>query len=63
MDCYQEMYYILFGKVTDVIGELQKAQQETEETFLSHNKEKSDNILHITRKGEGEDDSEKPPKK
>ena len=63
MDCYQEMYYKLFNKVTDVIGELKKVQQETEEIFISHESETPDNILHIPRKDDGDDPDKKPPKK
>ncbi len=36
MNTYKEMYYQLFNNVTDIIFELQRAQQETEELFLSH---------------------------
>ena len=62
MDCYREMYYKLFNKVTDVIDELKKVQQETEEMIISYSAEKPDNILHIPRKGEGDDPDKKPPK-
>lgn len=58
MDCYQEMYYKLFNKVTDVIDELKKVQQETEEIYASY--ENKTPLLHIPPKG-GED--KKPPKK
>ncbi|MDF2567611.1 MAG: hypothetical protein K0R90_1067 [Oscillospiraceae bacterium] len=40
MDGYKEMYYRLFGKITDIIKELQSVQQETEEIFLSQETEK-----------------------
>jgi hypothetical protein len=65
MDCYQKMYYKLFNKVTDVIGELQKVQRETEEMFLSFTTEKPDNILHLAPKEPPKDDGsgKKPPKK
>ena len=52
MDCYQKMYYKLFNTMTDVIKELQDAQKETEEMFLSH--KVPDNILHIPK----DDDTE-----
>lgn len=32
---YKEMYYALFNKITDVIEDLQKIQQLTEEMYLS----------------------------
>jgi hypothetical protein len=35
MDEYKKMYGMLFNKITDIIGELQAAQQEAEEMFLS----------------------------
>ena len=31
---YKEMYYALFNKITDVIEELQKIQQLTEEMYI-----------------------------
>lgn len=31
---YQQMYLKLFNKVTDVIGELQQVQRETEELYI-----------------------------
>lgn len=31
---YKKMYLKLFNKVTDVIGELQQVQQETEELYI-----------------------------
>ena len=61
MDCYREMYYQLFNKVTDVIEELQKVQQETEEMFASYESNPPDNILHIPPRGG--DDGGNPPKK
>lgn len=35
MENYKEMYYKLFNKITDVIGELQDIQKETEKIFIS----------------------------
>lgn len=35
MPDYKEMYFKLFNKVTDVIGELQQIQRETEELYIS----------------------------
>lgn len=35
MENYKEMYYKLFNKITDVIGELQNIQKETEEIFIT----------------------------
>ena len=46
MDCYQKMYYRLFNTITDVIKELEDAQKETEEMFLSH--QVPDNIIHLS---------------
>ncbi|MGI5985560.1 MAG: hypothetical protein ACOX7O_06865 [Oscillospiraceae bacterium] len=34
MPDYKKMYYVLFNKITDVIGELQVAQQRTEEMYI-----------------------------
>jgi len=39
MDLYKEMYDKLFNRITDVIRELQTAQRETEEMFLSQSPE------------------------
>ena len=39
MNQYQDMYYRLFNKMTDIIKELQQIQIETEELFLSQNQE------------------------
>ncbi len=36
MNAYEEMYYKLFNKLTDLICELQVVQQESEELFLSY---------------------------
>ena len=35
MDCYKEMYYRLFNKITDITRELQAIQTETEKIYLS----------------------------
>lgn len=35
MSDYKKMYYILFNKITDVIGELQSIQRQTEEIYIS----------------------------
>ena len=40
---YREMYITLFRRVTDAICLLQKAQQETEEIYISAGEENSDN--------------------
>ncbi len=32
---YKEMYFTLFNKISDVIEELKKVQQETEELYIS----------------------------
>lgn len=34
MPDYKKMYYVLFNKITDLIGELQVAQQQTEEMYI-----------------------------
>ena len=34
---YQKIYYELFNKVTDIIENLKKIQQEAEETFITSN--------------------------
>nr|WP_319487597.1 hypothetical protein [uncultured Caproiciproducens sp.] len=48
MDPYEEMYYDLFNKITDVIKELQTVQQESEELFLSRkSKENGQIIIHL----------------
>ena len=60
MDCYEEMYNKLFNKVTDVIEELKKVQQETEEIFATYKAETPDNILHIPNK-DGDGGPDKTP--
>lgn len=35
MPDYQKLYTTLFNRISDVIEELQKAQQETEEMYIS----------------------------
>ena len=35
MDDYRKMYFTLFNKITDVIGELEEAQQLAEEMYIS----------------------------
>ncbi len=35
MEDYKEMYYALFNKITDIIGELQEVQRKTEELLIS----------------------------
>ena len=35
MEDYKEMYYMLFNKITDIIGELQAIQIKTEELLIS----------------------------
>ena len=44
MDRYEEMYYKLFNKITDVIEELKEIQQETEELFAAYQGKPPDNI-------------------
>lgn len=34
MPNYKEMYYVLFNKITDIIGDLQEIQQQAEEIYL-----------------------------
>ena len=41
MPNYEKFYHLLFNKVTDVIEELQKVQQEAEEIYISENNNKS----------------------
>ena len=35
MNDYEEMYKALFNKITDVIEELKKVQQQTEEMYIN----------------------------
>jgi len=35
MPDYQKMYHVLFNKITDVIGELESIQRQTEEIYIS----------------------------
>lgn len=51
MDDYEEMYYVLFNKITDVIKELQTVQQESEELFLSR-KSKETGLIVIHPNGQ-----------
>ena len=37
MEDYKKMYYELFNKITDIIENLKKIQQESEETFITSN--------------------------
>ena len=39
MDKYEEMYKTLFNKITDVIEELKKVQQQVEEMYISNEEE------------------------
>lgn len=41
MPNYEKLYHLLFNKITDVIEELQKVQQEAEEIYISENNNKS----------------------
>ncbi len=40
MEDYKKMYYELFNKITDVIENLKKIQQEAEEIYLSADTDK-----------------------
>jgi hypothetical protein len=40
MPDYKKMYYELFNKITDVIENLKKIQQEAEESYMSDNEDK-----------------------
>lgn len=42
MNLYQEMYYRLFNRITDMIEELQAIQQEAEEMYISYMEEELD---------------------
>ena len=35
MEDYKKLYYELFNKITDIIEELEKIQQDTEERYIS----------------------------
>ena len=35
MEDYKKLYYELFNKITDIIEELKKIQQDTEERYIS----------------------------
>ena len=35
MEDYKKLYYELFNKITDIIEELEKIQQEAEERYIS----------------------------
>ena len=37
MEDYKKLYYELFNKITDIIEELKKIQQDAEERFISAN--------------------------
>lgn len=37
---YKEMYFTLFNKISDVIEELKKVQQETEEMYILSSEDK-----------------------
>ncbi|GEM_PF-2968056 len=54
MDEYNELYFTLFNTITGVIGELQTAQLETEELFISHGPERMPS-LSIIPKDKGAD--------
>ena len=51
MTDYRHMYYLLFNKITDVIGELQQVQKEAEELYLSA---EPPDLVDITKKGQPE---------
>ncbi len=40
MEDYKKMYYELFNKITDVIENLKRIQQEAEEIYLSADEDK-----------------------
>lgn len=46
MPNYKEMYYELFNKITDVIGELQEVQQKVEEMYMNSDEPK---IIELNR--------------
>ena len=39
MDVYKDMYFRLFNKVSDIIGELQAIQAETEEMYMARDED------------------------
>ena len=52
MNVYKQMYYRLFNRVSEIIRQLQAAQQETEEIFLNEdNREEAAKEKTHTEKG------------
>lgn len=49
MPDYQKLYTTLFNRVSDIIEELQKAQQETEEIYIYRKKKLKPAGLSIDR--------------
>lgn len=42
MDEYKSMYFAMFNKITDIIEELKKLQQDMEEKYISMPEEQQD---------------------
>ncbi len=50
MEDYKEMYTVLFNRITDIIDEMQTAQIEAEDIYLSW--EQKQNVLSICNDNE-----------
>lgn len=46
---YKKMYHVLFNALTDVIEQLQKAQEKTEEIYI----ETTDEVAELDEENEG----------
>ncbi len=47
MDNYENLYYLLFNRITDIIEELKTIQQLSEEMFITSQENTADNTENI----------------
>lgn len=59
MPDYKKMYYMLFNKITDVIGELQLIQCQMEELYMESSESENKAKLIELKRESGEDDIKK----
>lgn len=59
MPDYKKMYYMLFNKIADVIGELQLIQCQMEELYMESSESENKAKLIELKRESGEDDIKK----
>ena len=47
MDNYNQTYYYLFNRITDLIEEMKSIQQEAEELFITFSENSTDNTVNM----------------